>query len=409
MISRTIVCLFALALPFIARGQIGAGDTAPPITLEAISNAPDGVESLSWDDFGDKLVVLEFWGTWCGPCVAAIPHLNELAEHAGDRVAFLAVTFEGKAKIDAFREKQPMRAIIGHDTDKSMPSAFGVRGWPTTFLIRGGKVLFRGSPSKVSAEMLAALSAENLDLEALKKEKRFPGLSTGDDRSRNTETTGVPSLWKSAANADIQIMLGKPDPELGINSMSSFGNIKTEFMFTSTTIDQIIRSAWSVRSYQVSLNAAINREEQYMILFKANNAQLERARRSLAAALDIRILRGERTLSGYRVVIPPEGHRLPEPLGEGHALKIRSKYPDLTLSGPRVSFTSFVDMIQDKIGRPIEVPEELEGVDFKCEEMVLRVDDPDGVVKTIEKATGLRFKPAKIKVDMLFIDPIGSG
>lgn len=151
-----------IALQFVAASavaQVGPGDNAPPITLEAISNTPEGAASPSWDGYGDKLVVLEFWGTWCGPCVAAIPHLNELSEKLDSRgdVAFLSVTFEDKDKIDAFREKQAMRSVIGHDTDKSMPEAFGVRAWPTTFLIREGKILFRGRPRELDAEWLAGL------------------------------------------------------------------------------------------------------------------------------------------------------------------------------------------------------------------------------------------------------------
>ena len=399
---RTIAALFMLVFSMTALGQIGPSDTAPPITLEAISNAPDGVESLSWKDFGDKLVLLEFWGTWCGPCVAAIPHLNELAEQVGDRVAFLAVTFEDKAKIDAFRKKQPMRAVIGHDTDRSMPKAFGVRGWPTTFLIRGGKVLFRGSPSQVSVEMLEALSAEKLDLEAAKK--KFIGLRAGQHDSYTIKSH---PLWQFADNADIQIMIGTPDSRLGIDS-SSFRSGEADFKLTNATMEQIIQAAWSVRSYQVSLGSGVDREKHYRVLFRAKHAQLDMARRSLAAALGVQVHRREITLNGFRIVIPPEGHHFPEPIGEGYSLQSRYKFPDLTLSGPRVSFTNFVHTIEDLFGRPIEVPKKLEGVDFKCEDISLRVDDPVSIAGAMEKAFGLRIEPKKTKVEMLFVNPIGS-
>ena len=42
---------------------LALGTKVPPITLEALSNTPDGT-SVSWESFGDKVVVLDFWGTW---------------------------------------------------------------------------------------------------------------------------------------------------------------------------------------------------------------------------------------------------------------------------------------------------------------------------------------------------------
>ncbi len=400
---RTIAALFVLVFSLTARGQIGPGDTAPPITLEAISNAPDGVESLSWKDFGDKLVLLEFWGTWCGPCVAAIPHLNELAEQVGDRVAFLAVTFEDKAKIDAFRKKQPMRAVIGHDTDRSMPKAYGVRGWPTTFLIRGGKVLYRGYPSEVTAELLTALSAEKLDLEAAKK--KFPILS-----AEMTDMTPDQSsdLWVPAIDADVQVMVG-PAPTQGKNLMgSSSSNPRSRsFSYYATTIDGIIRSAWSVNSYHVQIDPAIDREKKYKVLFRATYEKMNNARHALAAALGVRVTHAERDLAGYRVVVPPEGYRLPEPIGEGYAWKQAGKDHDITITGPRVRLSSLFDIVASIIGSPVEMPKELEEIDFKCD-LTFRNDDPEAVIKSIEDQTGFRLVPANIKVDMLLVNPIES-
>jgi len=56
-----------------------------------------------------KAVVLEFWATWCAPCVAAIPHLNELATQFKDRpVVFLSVSDETPSVVEAFLQKHPI-------------------------------------------------------------------------------------------------------------------------------------------------------------------------------------------------------------------------------------------------------------------------------------------------------------
>src|SRR5262249_33930918 len=78
--------LFALAtLAFMAetaRGEAQGpqiGDNPPQLGLETILQAPAGTEA-TWASLKGKVVVLEFWATWCGPCIAAIPHLNEMAD-----------------------------------------------------------------------------------------------------------------------------------------------------------------------------------------------------------------------------------------------------------------------------------------------------------------------------------------
>jgi thiol-disulfide isomerase/thioredoxin len=100
-----IVAAMAFATFPLARGQSTepkAGDQPPPLKLKTLLQAPDGTKA-SWGALKGKVVVLEFWATWCGPCVAAISHLNELADQFKDRpVQFIAVTDEGEKVIGPF-------------------------------------------------------------------------------------------------------------------------------------------------------------------------------------------------------------------------------------------------------------------------------------------------------------------
>jgi len=77
--------------------DVKVGEPAPEISLDLL--LPERpVADVILHALAGKAVVLEFWATWCGPCIAAIPHLNDLAAKFENRpVVFLAVTDEARA------------------------------------------------------------------------------------------------------------------------------------------------------------------------------------------------------------------------------------------------------------------------------------------------------------------------
>ena len=83
-----------------------------------------------------KVVVLEFWATWCGPCVAAMPHMNGLADRYKGKVQFIEITDEGRETVAPFLAKRPMSGWVGLDTDRSVFDAYCVKGIPMTVLVR---------------------------------------------------------------------------------------------------------------------------------------------------------------------------------------------------------------------------------------------------------------------------------
>lgn len=125
-----------------ARGGM-RGDIAPEITVRDWFNS----EPITLESLRGKIVVLEFWATWCPPCRTSIPHLNKLNEEYKDKgVVIIGITQESKGKVKSFMERVPMEYIVGANGGNTSQT-YGVRGIPHAFIIdTKGIVRWDGHP-----------------------------------------------------------------------------------------------------------------------------------------------------------------------------------------------------------------------------------------------------------------------
>jgi len=102
MLTTTILNMQLLLQAMIPAHQQGlsVGDKCPDLVISAIINHPGGSARLS--DFKGKLVILDFWSTWCLPCVAALPKMDSLQQAFGNRIVILPVTSQKKEMIANF-------------------------------------------------------------------------------------------------------------------------------------------------------------------------------------------------------------------------------------------------------------------------------------------------------------------
>jgi uncharacterized protein (TIGR03435 family) len=135
---------------------------APKMQVLRYVNAPVGTP-LGTEGFRGSVVVLEFWATWCGPCIQAIPHLNELTRKFADRpVKFLSLSNESYEIVSAFAKKQPFDTLVGSVDEGTWTRYVANRGVPLTVILdREGKVFTVTHPSLLEpAHIEEALSGK---------------------------------------------------------------------------------------------------------------------------------------------------------------------------------------------------------------------------------------------------------
>ena len=158
------------ARPLAQTKQLAIGDTPPPLYLEKLLQAPPDAK-VDWDSLKGKVIVLDFWATWCKPCVEAIPHLNQLAKDLADQpVVFISITDDAVERAEAFLKTTPMKSWIGIDTNRQNWARFSVHSISHTIIIGSdGKVKAITLPENVSAQAVRDVLAGKVVALPLKK------------------------------------------------------------------------------------------------------------------------------------------------------------------------------------------------------------------------------------------------
>ena len=118
-----------------AGAAVEAGDGAPDVVLPLLVD--DGSASQSLAALRGKVVYLEFWASWCGPCRVSFPQLEQLRAELGPRgFEVLAVNVdEVEADARRFLQQVPVSYPVVRDASGATPAAYGILGMPTGYLI----------------------------------------------------------------------------------------------------------------------------------------------------------------------------------------------------------------------------------------------------------------------------------
>lgn len=150
--------------------ELMPGDTIPEIVFRQLINNGDTVIKLS--DLKGKAVILDFWATWCVPCVASIPKLERLQKEFGEKLKIILVSGDKLENISRFYRFDPRitlpTAIVG--PDDAIFTYFPHRSLPHVVFISPSGVVSRISDhTAVAKTAVVELLAGNVDTKATPK------------------------------------------------------------------------------------------------------------------------------------------------------------------------------------------------------------------------------------------------
>jgi cytochrome c biogenesis protein CcmG/thiol:disulfide interchange protein DsbE len=133
---------------------VNAGDKAPNFSITA-----DGGKTITAREYGGKLLLLNFWATWCPPCVEEVPGLNELARQLGPKGLVILGVSQDKDEnaYKQFLSRYQVAFLTARQPSEEIQLSYGTIQIPESYLIdRNGKVVekFISSQPWASPQMI---------------------------------------------------------------------------------------------------------------------------------------------------------------------------------------------------------------------------------------------------------------
>ena len=126
------VSLFSAEHPGSTPEGIQVGSKAPEFTLKSVNG-----NTIRLADYKNKIVILDFWATWCGPCRRGIPDLVSIQKEFTKDVVVIGISVEQETKMEVpmFMQKQHINYPVVFATESVVNNYGGISGIPTSFIV----------------------------------------------------------------------------------------------------------------------------------------------------------------------------------------------------------------------------------------------------------------------------------
>jgi len=357
----------------------GIGDRAPDLAIETMLQGPAD-NDLSWQALKGQAMVLEFWATWCGPCVGAIPHFNELAEEFSDQpVRFLSITDEEVSTIEPFLKTQPISGWVGLDLDRSVFRDYSVLGIPATVLVdKEGVIQAVTHPSHVTETVVRDLVAG--------RRPDVPDKPTG----------ALIAVGDDGPEPVFQVLI-RPST----SDRSGMSRSRNEIKIISFPPEHILPVAFDALPGQFLIEAELPNQKYDVVVNTAGRQDLlaRMMQEAVSAALGIEAVWENRMVDAYVLRRSAETRLEPLPSIEGSYSRWSSGELEAT------SVKGLARMVASLLDRPVLDETRLHG-SYRIK-LKFDPDEDSSIAHAIKSTLGLELVQARRQVRMLIVKNSG--
>ena len=251
-------CLAALLFAAFPSRAIDVGAEAPSLGEMRVIN-PEFLQDAPFIGLKGKITVIDFWATWCGPCIESIPHWNKLADNFAPKgVQFLAITDENEALVRRFLKRTPIKSWVGVEgPGPSLRDVYGISGIPTTVIVnKPGIVVAVTHPIRLKPEHIdEVIATGNSSLRPIAKEElEPPPANPPAEPKTETVETSRPILQLTVKPS------GSRQPGRGFNMWSGKPD-KTEINGEHATVEAALVNFFEIRKPQLDLRTRLPAED----------------------------------------------------------------------------------------------------------------------------------------------------
>ncbi|QDW27909.1 redoxin domain-containing protein [Pedobacter sp. KBS0701] len=247
-----------------ATKKLSLGDPAPKLTYSKWIQGPKPITKIDQD----KVYVIEFWATWCGPCIAVMPHLSELAKKYEGKINFIGCnvwenmyggpkdqeTYLPKVTTfvnDQFKKGRLTYNVITDNTAEDMGNnwlkAAGQNGIPSSFAIQNGNIAWIGHPVYLDS-ILNAIDKGTYDYKVEKAKKEEQEIRNQKTSAGYTNAIKAYKAEETAKNYDKALKLMEEATVKFPNNSYLFATDKFNLLLKHYSVDKAIAYGKALQS-----------------------------------------------------------------------------------------------------------------------------------------------------------------
>jgi uncharacterized protein (TIGR03435 family) len=170
---RLLVTLLLTTYTLFVHAQaLKVGDNLPNYQLKSVVNYK--ADSLNFKDAKGKILIIEFWGTWCSPCIPALQHLDEIKNKFPNDVFVVGISDDSKERLTKFLTKRVVSVPLASEADMRLNGMFAFSMVPHTIIVdKNGKIMAVTSPNEITEEKIKEIIAGKNPKFKPKEDKEF--------------------------------------------------------------------------------------------------------------------------------------------------------------------------------------------------------------------------------------------